>query len=471
MNRLSPLVIVTVLFAGLPPLDAAPIEPTLKPTEARNWPEWRGPLATGEAPAANPPLEWSEDKNVRWKIEVPGQGKSTPVIWGDVVLLTTAIPLASALEAPAVPPASSPATPTPPAAPGAPAAAPGGPPRQGGPPVRKPESPLQFTVLAYERASGKLRWQRKVNELLPHEGTHQDGSFAGGSVITDGKRIYAYFGSRGLYALDMKGNVLWEKQLGVMSTRNGFGEGSTPTLYKDTLIVNWDHEGADFIVGLDAATGKEKWRAERDEPTGWSTPLVVVHKGKAQAVVNATNKVKSYDVATGALLWEASGMTANAIPSPVAAGGMVYLTSGFRGNALLAVRLDDAKGDITGKPAIVWSYDKDTPYVPSPLLYQDALYFLKSNSGVLTRFDVKTGKPSYTERLEMVSNVYASPVAAAGRVYVTSREGVTAVLDSGPGLKVLANNTLADPMDASPAIVDNEIYLRGTKYLYRISAN
>jgi len=135
------------------------------------------------------------------------------------------------------------------------------------------------------------------------------------------------------------------------------------------------------------------------------------------------------------------------------------------------VRLDDAKGDITGKPAIVWSYDKDTPYVPSPLLYQDALYFLKSNSGVLTRFDVKTGKPSYTERLEMVSNVYASPVAAAGRVYVTSREGVTAVLDSGPGLKVLANNTLADPMDASPAIVDNEIYLRGTKYLYRISAN
>ena len=430
----------------------------------RFWPEWRGPLATGEGPKANPPIEWSEDKNVRWKIEVPGEGKSTPVIWKDTVYVTTAIPAVKA--APATPTPTPTPAPEAAAAPAAPGAA-----RPGRPPVRTPDTPMQFTVLAYGRADGKLRWQRKLNELLPHEGTHQDGSFAGGSIITDGQKLYAYFGSRGLYALDLKGKVLWEKQLGTMSTRNGFGEGSSPALHGDTLVVTWDHEGADFIVAIDAKTGKERWRAERDEPTSWATPLIVVHDKKPQVVVSATNKVKSYDLATGKVLWEATGMTANAIPSPVSSDGVVYLISGFRGSALLAVRLADAKGDITGKPAIVWSYDKDTPYVPSPLLYQDALYFLKVNSGVLTRIDTKTGKPSYTERLEKVSNVYASPVAAAGRVYVTGRDGVTAVVDAGPGLKVLATNSVADAVDASPALVDGEIYLRGLKYLYRISAN
>jgi outer membrane protein assembly factor BamB len=420
----SLLVALTLLLAS-----RAPIASSNDAARDRFWPEWRGPLATGEGPQANPPLEWSEEKNVRWKVEVPGRGKSSPVVWGDLVFLTAAVP-----------------------SPNAP-------------------SVLLFTALAYNRADGKLRWQRTLNELKPHEGTHPDGTFAGGSVMTDGKRLYAYFGSRGLYALDLEGKVLWEKQLGTMSTRNAFGEGSSPTLFGDTIVVNWDHEGADFIVALDASNGKERWRAERDEPTSWATPLVVVHDKKPQVVVSATNKVKSYDLATGRVLWETSGMTANAIPSPVSSDGVVYLASGFRGSALLAVRLADAQGDITGKPAIVWSYDRDTPYVPSPLLYKDALYFLKSNSGVLTRIDARTGKPSYTERLEKVANVYSSPVAAAGRVYVTGRDGVTAVLGAGPELKVLATNKVADDVDASPALVDGEMYLRSIKYLYRISAN
>jgi outer membrane protein assembly factor BamB len=417
-------VILALLLAGRVPVTSAS-----DAVRDRFWPEWRGPLATGEGPQANPPLEWSEEKNIRWKVEIPGRGKSSPVVWGDLVFLTAAIP-----------------------SPNAP-------------------SVLLFTALAYSRADGKLRWQRMLNELKPHEGTHPDGTFAGGSVMTDGKRLYAYFGSRGLYALDLEGKVLWETQLGTMSTRNAFGEGSSPTLFGDTIVVNWDHEGADFIVALDASNGKERWRAARDEPTSWATPLVVVQDKKPQVVVSATNKVKSYDLATGRVVWEASGMTANAIPSPVSSDGVVYLTSGFRGSALLAVRLADAQGDITGKPAIVWSYDRDTPYVPSPLLYKDALYFLKLNSGVLTRIDARTGKPSYTERLEKLANVYSSPVAAAGRVYVTARDGVTAVLDAGPELKVLATNRVADDVDASPALVDGEMYLRSIKYLYRISAN
>jgi outer membrane protein assembly factor BamB len=309
-----------------------------------------------------------------------------------------------------------------------------------------------------------------VRELLPHEGTHKDGSYASGSALTDGERIYAFFGSRGLYALDFTGRVLWEKDLGTMSTRNAFGEGSSPAVFGNVLVVNWDHEGKDFVVGIDKKTGKELWRnTDRDEPTSWATPLVVQSEGKPQVVVSATNRVRSYDLESGKQLWEAAGMTANVIPSPVSANGIVYVTSGFRGSAALAIRLAGAKGDITGTPAIAWSYDRDTPYVPSPLLYKDGLYFLKSNSAVLTRLDAATGKPSYSERLEGLSNVYSSPVAAGGRVYVTSREGVTAVLEAGPQVKVLARNTLADGIDASPAIADGEIYFRSYHHLYRIS--
>ena len=251
----------------------------------------------------------------------------------------------------------------------------------------------------------------------------------------------------------------------------GFGEGSSPALFGDTLVVNWDHEGQDFIVALDKKSGKELWRTERDEPTSWATPIVVVSGGKPQVITSATNRVRSYDLATGALLWETRGMTENVIPSPVSAGGMAYLASGFRGSALLAVRLRDAHGDITGKPAVAWSYDRDTPYVPSPLLYKDGLYFMKSNSAVLTRIDVATGKASYTQRLDGLTNVYASPVAASGRVYVMGRDGVAAVLAAGPEPRILATNRLDDGFDASPALVGDEMYLRGQKYLYRISRN
>jgi outer membrane protein assembly factor BamB len=441
-----PLLVVVLIAAGGFFLGAA--NPAASPAGERFWPQWRGPLATGEGPRAHPPLEWSEEKNVRWKVEVPGRGQSSPVVWEDLVFVTTAVPQAKGV-------------------PSKPAEAA----RAGGPPVVKPDGIVEFVVQAHNRSDGKVRWRTTVKELLPHEGTHKDGSYASGSALTDGERLYAFFGSRGLYALDLKGKVLWEKQLGTMQTRMGFGEGSSPALFGDTLVVNWDHEGQDFVVALDKKTGSERWRAERDEPTSWATPIVVASDGKAQVVTSATKRVRSYDLATGKLLWEAGGMTENVIPSPVSASGMVYATSGFRGNALIAVRVADAKGDVTGTPAVAWSYDRDTPYVPSPLLYKDGLYFMKSNSAVLTRIDVATGKPSYTQRLDRLTNVYASPVAAAGRVYVVGRDGTSAVLAAGPEPTVLATNSLGDGFDASPALVDDEMYLRGQKYLYRISQN
>lgn len=388
------------------------------------WPQWRGPVFTGEAPGARPPTTWSETQNVRFKVTLPGSGKSTPIVWGDALYLTSAVPAGAELE---------------------------------------------FTVFSLARKDGATRWIKVVRRETPHEGTHKDGSYAGGSALTDGQRVYAYFGSRGLYALDLAGQVLWEKQLGQMKTRNAFGEGASPALHAGTLVVNWDHEGADFVAAFDAASGREKWRQQRDEPTTWVTPLVVTVGGKAQVVVPGTHRIIAYDLESGAEVWTAPGLTMNVIPTPVSAGDWLYAMSGFRGNALRAIKLSAAKGALEGPPAIAWSYDRDTPYVPSPLLYQGGLYFLKSNSGILTRLDAATGTASYTQRLEGVPNVYASPVAADGRVYVAGRDGATAVLKAGATFEVLALNRLDDGFDASPAIAEGDLFLRGAKHLYRIA--
>lgn len=414
------------------------------PTDyAKNWPQWRGPQANGVAAHANPPLEWSETKNVRWKIEVPGKGLSSPIVWGDRLFITTAI---------AAEPSATPQT---------------GEGRRRG---LDPTSKLKFVLLALSRREGKILWERTALEALPHEGTHNDGSWASNSAITDGEHVIAHFGSRGIFCYDMLGKLVWQKDLGDMTTRNGFGEGSSPALHGNTLVINWDHEGESFIVGLDKRTGKELWRTKREEITSWSTPLIVAHEGKAQVIVSATNRVRAYDLANGAMIWECGGMTTNAIPSPVAADGVVYVTSGFRGSALLAIRLADAKGDVTGSPAVIWKHEQDTPYVPSPLLYGDRIYFLKVNSGILSCFNAKTGEEHYgRQRLEGIANIYASPVAAAERVYLTGRDGTTLVIKHGSAFETLARNKLDDDIDASPAIVERELYLRGRKFLYCIA--
>jgi len=412
------------------------------------WPQWRGPLATGAAPRSRPPVEWSESRNVRWKAELPGRGASTPIVWGEVVLVTTAVPIEKRLQPRAGAPAPS---------------------ARRNPNVSAPSQAQAFQVIAYGREDGKPRWTRTVREEFPHEGTHQDGSFASSSLVTDGERIYAFFGSRGLYCLDMQGRPVWEKDLGLMSIKLGFGEGASPALHGDRLVVNWDHEGESFIAALDAKSGREVWRVAREEKTTWATPLVVAHEGTTHVVTSATNRVRGYDLATGRLLWEGPGLTSNAIPTPVSGEGMVYLTSGFRGNALLAVKLSAARGDLAETPAIAWRYDQDTPYVPSPLLYEGGLYFLKHNSGILTRLDAATGRKDFTERLEGIQNVYASPVGAAGRIYVLDRGGPAAVLEAGRALKALALNTLDDGFDASPAVAGDDLFLRGRRYLYRIA--
>jgi outer membrane protein assembly factor BamB len=403
------------------------------PEAEKYWPQWRGPDGTGTSKHAKPPLEWSETKNIKWKKEIPGRGAGTPVIWGDRLFVLTAVPLAGT---------------------GAPN-----------------PSPHKYVVMALDRRDGKVLWERVAKEEAPHEGTHQDhGTWASPSAVTDGQHVIASFESRGIYTYDMGGKLVWQKDLGDKTMRNQFGEGSTPALHGNSLVVVWDHQGQSFIVALDKRTGDERWRVARDEIDSWATPLVVEHGGRAQVVTSGMEQVRSYDLETGKLLWYGDGLTMNPIPSPVGADGFVFLTSGFRGNDLQAVRLSDANGNITGSPAVAWTLDRDTPYVPSPLLYEGILYLLKSNSGILSAFDAKTGKPHYqVQRLDAVPNVFASPAGAAGRVYIPGQQGTTVVVRHGPAFEVLAANKLDDGFNASPALVDNALYLRGHRFIYCIA--
>jgi outer membrane protein assembly factor BamB len=434
--------VAIVCLLALPAL-AADTNHSNRTEYARNWPQWRGPLANGVAPHANPPLRWSETNNVRWKISLPGQGHSSPIVFGDLVFLTAAIPVGE------------PQKPVHDDAPGV----------HDSVPVTHRH---QFVALAINRRDGKVQWKKVLREEWPHEGGHETGSLASNSPVTDGEHLYVFFGSRGLYCLDMKGELKWSKSLGKMQTLHAHGEGSSPVIHGETLIVCWDHEGDSFLYAFDKRTGEERWKVARDEKTSWSTPLVVEHEGKPQVIVSATKRVRGYDLATGALLWECAGLTDNVVSSPVYGHGVVIAGNSYYQQAMLAIRLAGAKGDLTGTDRVAWKLNRMTPYVSSPLLYNDTLYFLRHNQNILSRLEPATGNPRGEPlRLDGIRDfIFASPVGAAGRIYVTARDGVTVVLRHDRENATLAVNRLNDSFSASPALADRELYLRGERFLY-----
>lgn len=299
---------------------------------------------------------------------------------------------------------------------------------------------------------------------------HYTGSLASASPVTDGEHLFAFFGSRGLYCLDFDGNLLWKKDLGRMNTKHGHGEGSSPALHDDTLVVNWDHEGQSFVVAFEKSTGRERWKVERDEVTSWTTPIIVEHKGTRQVIVPGTTRMRAYDLASGKVIWECGGLSANIVASPIAARGMVFAGSSYEKRAFLAIRLDGAKGDITDTENVVWTRIHGTPYVPSPLLYGEAIYFLRHYQGILSRVSIKTGKDlGGPFRLGAIRNVYSSPVAASNRIYITDLDGTTLVLSHSDEPDLLAVNRLNDSFSASAAVVGKELFLRGAKHLYCIA--
>lgn len=412
-----------------------------------NWHHWRGPHANGSGPKADPPLVWDAKTNIKWKAAIPGRGSATPIVWGDQVFVVAAIKtdrVAAPADLPKVDPTLERKT-TP------------------------PNTYFQFVVLSFDRNTGKLLWQKQAAEKVPHEGHHFSHSYAAGSPTTDGKFLYVSFGSFGMYCYDLGGKLQWQRDLGRLTTRLGWGEAVTPVIHRGRLILNWDQEMDAALICLEARTGKTLWKTPRDEVTSWNTPLVVEHQGRTQIVVNGANRARGYDLETGNELWQCGPMTLNAIPSPVAADGVAYCMSGYGDSIAIAVPLDSV-GDVGAAKGLLWRYGKGTPYVPSPLLLDDRLIFTQANHAVLTMLDRKTGKPIIDrERLPGQQSFYASPVAAAGRIYLVDRAGTTLVLKQGDKLEILAANELDDKIDASPALVGRQLFLRGESHLYCIA--
>lgn len=412
----------------------------------RSWPNWRGPLDSGVAPFADPPIQWSETNHVRWRIPLPGRGHSSPITAGDRLYVMSASPTGEA-QAPVFD-----------QAPGV----------HDSIPVTHRH---QYAVTAVNRADGRILWNRVVAEEWPHEGGHTTGSPVSGSPVTDGTRIFALFGSRGLYSLDTSGAVLWKTNFGRMRTLHAHGEGSSPVLAGDSLFVNWDHEGESFLYALNPQDGSLRWKVARDEKTSWSTPLIVHRGDQRQLVVSATRRVRGYDPASGRVIWECAGLTDNVVSSPVQWQDLVIAGNSYYQQAMMAVRWTTATGDVTGSTNEAWRIQRMTPYVSSPLVYGDTLYFLRHNQNVLSRLDPATGRPRGDPlRLDAIGDmIFSSPVAAAGRLYVTGRDGVTVVLSLDPGNKLLAVNRLEDSFSATPALADGDLYLRGERFLYCLS--
>ncbi len=412
------------------------------------WPRWRGPLGTGEAPRADPPVRWSETENIRWKTALPGHGHATPVVLGGRVFVATAVPVGEA-----------------------------GPPRYSEAPGGHDEMPIthaiDFRLLALDAADGDIVWERTLHTAVPHEGGHVTASLASASPVTDGRRLLVSFGSYGLYALDLDGELLWSRNLGRMSSLHGHGEGSSPALHGDTAVLCWDHEGPSFLVAFDADSGEERWRTERPRGSSWSTPVVVERDGRAEVIVAGARRLRSYALEDGALLWECAGLSAeNVVATPVVAGDLVIAGSTYDSPGLLAVRFPGASGDLTGGERVAWTRRRGAPYVASPLLVDGVLYSIAHFQNVLTRLDAATGAPAPGAfRVDGLRSIFASPLAAAGRVYIPDRDGTTAVIGAGEAPEALALNRLDDSFSASPVAVGDALYLRGAEFLYCIAAD
>ena len=416
------------------------------PGVAQHWPQWRGSPGNGVASHANPPIEWSEDRNIRWKIELPGKGHGTPIIWGERVFVTAAVPFGKTLE-------------------------PGFSGVSGAHDELAVTRRHRFVVMAINRRDGEIVWERTLREALPTFGGHVTASLASNSSVTDGEYLFAFFGSFGLYGMSLEGALLWERDLGRTQMMHGHGEGSSPALHAETLVVNWDHEGQSYLFAFDKRTGTERWKVSRDAVSSWSTPIIVEHGDRPQVIISGSGSVQSYDLASGKVIWKCEGLSVeNVVATPVTGSGMVYAGSSYDRQGMLAIQLAGAKGDITGSKLVVWKRARGAPYVPSPLLYGDSLYFIRHFQNVLTRVDARSGKDRPGPmRLNGISNVFASPVGAANRVYITDRDGATLVMSHDDHPRVLAINQLDDSFSASAALAGRELFLRGERNLYCIA--
>ncbi len=414
-----------------------------------NWPAWRGPEGSGVSAEKNLPEEWAVDKNILWKTPITGRGHSSPIVWGKRVFLTTAV------EGPVVPGAKAMKH------------------MVNGKEWAHPESfgadrKHAFKVIALDRDTGKILWETTAWEGTPHDDRHRKSSYAASTPATDGKHVFSFFGSEGLYAHDFNGKLAWKVDLGKLGT-GGMGTGTSLVVFGNLVIVQADEEdGVDsFIVGLDAKTGKQVWKTPRKVQVSWTTPLLVNTGRRTEMITVGNEFIVAYDPATGKELWRSKGVDSNAIPSPVASREMVYVSAGYPVKTAFAIRLGGS-GDVTDTKSIVWKYAKGTAYVPSPIYY-DGYFYLTTDRGVLTCLDARTGEVKYEGgRPPVPATFTASPVAYDGKLLLTSEDGDTFVIKAGPQHEIIRTNTIGEPVYASPAIADGRLFIRAEKHLYAI---
>jgi outer membrane protein assembly factor BamB len=385
---------------------------------ARHWPRWRGPSGQGLAAGTGYVDRWSATENVIWKTPLPGSGNSSPIIWGDRIIVTTA--------------------------------------RDGG---------RQLTVNAYARSDGKLVWERSVPDGR-RASTHQKNGYASATPATDGQRVYASFGSRGLVALDLNdGKLLWQRDLGQID--NYHGAAGSPLLYKDRVILYQDQSGGAFIAAFNARSGAEMWRTPRDASVGWGTPIAVRVGEHDEIIVNGQRTVIAYNPDTGSELWRCGGSSYEVIPTPVVGYGMVFCASG-RAGPTLAIR-PGGKGDVSSTH-LAWTSPRGSPFVPSPILVGNLLYMVNDMQSIATAFEATSGRALWQGRLGVAQRegFSASPVSVDGKVFFTNDEGDTFVLKAGPTFELLHTNRIGEPTLASPALVDGRWYIRTAQNLYAV---
>jgi outer membrane protein assembly factor BamB len=398
--------------------------------ETTTWPQFRGPGADGLAEGRDLPDRWSPTENVVWKTDLPGKGWSSPIVWGERICVTAAVPAEGGKQ--------------------------------------------RWMLYCLDWNSGKIVWERQVFEGKPSP-VHQKNSYASETPVTDGERVYVYFGNVGLvHCYDFDGTRIWEKDLGRYRSYNDYGTGSSPLLHRDRLYVLNDNLEQSFLIALDRKTGEQVWKTAREERTNWGTPTIWENSKRTEIVVSAINKVRSYDL-DGKVLWELKGQV-NAIPRPLAKGDLVYFMFGFfsQRKSLYAVRAGGS-GDLslkdgeTSSAAVAWHQPKGGAYHPSPLALGERLYALGDNN-VLSCFDARTGKPFYeNQRLPNVAGLTsASPWAYDGKVFFLSESGIVTVIADGPEFKVLHQNRMEETCMATPAIARGSLLLRTESKLYRI---
>lgn len=484
---------------------------------ADSWPQFRGPQANGLPEHSGLPTEWSADKNVYWKVDLPGVAWSQPIVWGDRIYVTTAETENQQKPEPGMggrggrrgdgPPGDGPPGGRGPGGPpregaGPPEGPPGGPPGEGGaegdrprrprgdgPPGERPDRPrggfgggappdqlYRWKVLCLDRNTGQVVWEKLAYEGKPTIATHRTNTYASETPLTDGERLYAYFGMTGLFCYDLDGKLLWSKQLGSFPMMLGWGTGSSPALDGDRLFVQCDNDEKSFLVALDKRTGDELWRKERDEKSNWSTPFLWTNKLRTELVTAGGHAMRSYDPATGEPLWELSGVRGRCSATPVAAGDLLLLGvgGGMGGPGPLVAIKAGASGDITpadgqtSSEGVAWITERAGPQIASPLVYEDCVYVPEQRGGVLGCYDLATGREHYRQRVEGAKGFTSSPWAYDGKVFVLDEDGQTFVLAPGPEYKVLYTNKLDDMFWSSVAVAGDRLLLRGVNSLYCI---